>query len=349
MLEVLVSNIHFPESPEETVEQLVIGSKVLNVVHLMQENKEVPDDVKEEVVRLLNFFTDLVSLEIPNDSDKTPEEVLITVANTFQFSRVLKEKAMLRFYLLLNRTTTLEIKDEYDNIIETAILPIYMTMTDEYGRKFTLQEDFIKWFCESAGVSRALVFQSKAVYDRLINSLGYTIEESYYLYTRKPSTIRKVLKSIARWKGNTIISIDPVAAYNIVNKYYYGEDKSNAVELISQYEETGYLDDLEEVVDVLTPAFRSIIEEVAEHERASEAMKFVDHDLLLTPEISYSIDWDLQALTVDYVIKGVDQDGNEYIADADMFSFLPDTTKAIPEKVLENMAMKLSIRDTRDI
>mgnify|MGYP001394928907 FL=1 len=76
----------------------------------------------------------------------------------------------------------------------------------------------------------------------------------------------------------------------------------------------------------------------------TKAMNFVNHDILMQPEISYIWDDELDVLVIEYIRKEVDlETKTEYIAEIVKVPLIPDTNR-LPMEIKDDLIRRLPIR-----
>lgn len=330
----IVPYIRFSESAGEEVSMLVNELKILPIAEYIQDyGDDLPEEFKSWVMTLVNIVADTFSTATP-DIVIDPVNTLRTISREIHLAVLLRERGTFRLY----RLTTM--KDE-------SGLPLYMNMIDtDTGEPFERQEDFIGWFCEHASVSRGHVFQRLATIERL-KTLGFSLEDSFAIILSRPYAIQQTLKDVAKWDRARLVSVEPDAAISMAEKVAPME-----VDYISEIAERARTEpeSMEELVEASKPLITGLLQEVAHHERAKEALAFVRHDVLKRPEISYRWDVSTDSLMVEY-LEIVDEDETDFIAQIVTVPFTPILTNAttLPSEVREDMIKRLPIKNRADL
>ena len=128
-----------------------------------------------------------------------PLEALRLASRDIALGRVLRERGIFRVFLIMHNKSYSSLENP------------------DTGEPFARQEDFIKWFSETAGVSRALLFLRTAAISRLL-TLGHTIEDAYRMMVRKPTVIQESIRSLGEWDGDQLVSVNPDIAERTRNQ-----------------------------------------------------------------------------------------------------------------------------------
>lgn len=318
--------VRFTETAEEEMALLVQEAGIIPLIdHLMKHDAQVPDDLKPLLVRLVGMLTDMFSIELPTVGS-TPEETLRSVSRDINLSRVLRERGMFRMFQLLRQRTP-------DGVA------VYMMFNNpDTGQPFRRQEDFIGWFCSNAAVSRSLMFQRLSTIERM-EALGFTMDEIFRNILAKPYAMRETLNILATWNGDKIEHINPEVALQVAQRV--------APETVPQLEELvakagNSQQDEENFHQAMLPLMASLVEEVAHHDRANDALKFIKYDVLMKPEVSYK--WENDILYTELTTQAVDQDTGATHMEVVTIPFIPDTTD-LPAAIRADLIRRLPIRN----
>jgi len=338
-----VDLIKFTETPGEEVSRFVKESRVTEIVKIIQANKDLPEDLKEAIIDMISTVVDLFSTSLPM-AEQDPVEALRKASRDINLSRILRERGVVRLFQIIYGTTFIP-ESEDGKEIEVKV---YLTLG------FETQEDLIDWFTKYAKVSRALVYKRFKAYNKLTNALGYTLDEAFDLIITKPSLIGDSLEDIGVWSTNELISIRPKVAKNLVKQLLPAGDptRERVEDILDQIDDARDVADVDHIVelsgdlvDVITPALRALVEEIAIHDSSKEAGKFVRNDIIQAPEITYKWLKDTGGISAELVVKGYDPETRtENIEDIITIRFLPDSFGKIPKEIEEHIKRKLSIR-----
>lgn len=334
--------ITFSESPAEEIE---IFFKELNISSLLplleKDNEELPEKAKQSLGELIYVIGDLFGSSLPS-IQKEPEKAIRQVIRDINLSRILRERGIARLYLFLKETVRVDGVD----------LPIILTRENpfnEEGQPFRSQEDFLKWFCKAASVSRALVFMRLATYDRLTKTLGYTLEEAYSIVTSKPSIIRETMVELVTWKGSEITHVDPEVAKKLGIVFNNQELEDAARALIKEEEKEDpdkfFIEELNNlIINEMPEILRNVLEQIKEHDSVQDASKWIKNDLLNKPEISYVWEPDLGGFYIEYHLRSIGDSGELISEQLLKFLMLPDF-KTLPEVVVRDLAARLRMKN----
>ena len=335
--------VSFTENAEEELVRFskeLDLSKLLNLVYLQ---KEIPEDLQYLISNLVTTMDDMFSLGLPT-LEEDPQQTLVRASRDINLAKILRERGLVRLYLVVKSKAKMEIPvGEFGEMQEVEV-KTFQTMQDEEGNQFTTQEKFLGWFCAAAHVSRALTFQRFAAYDRL-KKVGFTLEEAHTLIMTKPSVITRTIDKLVDWgPGGEVNDINPEVARSLAKTSLAGEEQKELLALVDKVIEYEDPEDIIDMVDKTLPAIRNIIEEVAAHDSARDATFMIDNDILNAPEIKYAWDHQLGGLVIEMIIKGVDENGAEHIADIYKTIMLPDSMEELPREILDDLVRRVPIR-----
>jgi hypothetical protein len=344
-------DIRFTDSAEEEVGLLIKELELSALVGYILKH-DLPPELKGTLVQLIQVVTDLFSTELPELSDD-PETTLRVVSRDINLSRILRERSIFRLYRLLHEKTWVDaftgaVIDSPTHSQDAVAISIYQTFRNpNTGAPFATQEEFIGWLCESAHITRALIFQRMAAIDRLTNALGFSLQEAYRIILSKPSVIQQTLRDLARWdKQGGLEDVDPAVAMHIARRVA----PERVDDLRSLAEQAGEIPEARELLkEAVRPMIASILSEVAAHDRAKDAMDWIKHDILMRPEITYAWDEESNVLMVVYHSRNVDpQTGEEYTSPPLSIPFVPDILD-LPREVKADLVRRLPIRNRNEL
>lgn len=338
--------VHFTETAEEEINALITDLSLVEAASYLQKTKDgLPDELKKHLGTMLNTLMDLFSSGLP-DVDGDPETALRKVSRDINLSRVLRERGIFRLYRLVNTRTTTTFEDLGD---EEISVPLFMTLINPTtGSPFAKQEEFIGWFCSEAKVARSLVFMRIAAIDR-IQELGFSLEESFNLIVAKPFAMREVLNMVAKWgKEGELIGVNPDIILQVAERV--SPDKVDDIKALADAvkEDPTNQEAQEELRAAAKPVIADLLEEVADHDRAKDALDFVKHNILLKPEIRYTWDPETDTLVVQMIPINVDENGESYEGAIVTIPFVPDSLY-IPDEIRDDLVKRLPIRNKIDL
>lgn len=327
--------VHFTESAEEEVALLTKEMQLESILTKIKVGTVITPEIKNDIQNLLFILVDILNTSLP-ELEETLEETLMTVSRDMNLYRLLRERSLFRLYRLVNQRVDTEVAGITHNVAA------FMTRTNPTtGSPFKTQEEFIGWFCEDSHISRSLVFQRLSTISKTIN-VGFTLEEAFKIIITKPYAIRNILNMVATWDGGKLSDVDPDVGLRIVERMT-PEDTDEITDLAEQLD----FDDLEDkytFIEAVKPAIAKLLNEVADHERVSDAMDFVQFDVLNKPEIIYRWDQAMDSLVVEMVIKQVDPQGTEYVADVVKVPFRADIPM-LPDEIKQDIIKRLPIKN----
>lgn len=320
----------FSDSVIEEARVMLAELKITSIIYAIRKNEPLSETTLQDLEQLLRVITDLLDPNLPA-IPKDPLETLKLISRDNNLARLLSSRSAARLFRFLQLRTD-------DGV------PLFMTLTTEDGETFTTQNDFIDHICKHAHISRSSLYERKGVLERLM-FLGYSLEDAYKILVSKPRTIANVLKMLGDWDRNQLTEVDPDVVSQICDKYSP-----------SQTEDVMYLLETAETEEQITlpvqeklfPVYRNLLEEVSEHDSATAAMDFVQHDLLKKPEISYRWDPRTNSLLIDMVQKQIDKNGEEYIARVETITFEPHyAIDGVPPEVIDDLLRRLPIKNRK--
>jgi len=322
-------SVHFTESAEEEIALIAQETGVIPLVnYLMSSDAAVPDELRGMLLKLISVVSDMFSSSLPIVGDN-PEETLRAVSRDINLARVLRERGIFRLYRLVRQRTP-------DNV------PLYMTLINPLtGSPFARQEEFIGWFCEEAHVARSLVFMRMGTIEKM-QSIGFSLDETFSLTLAKPYAMRETLNAVASWEGGQLKDINPNVAIQVARRV-----SPDAVPELRRLAEIAgdSPEAMREFREAVKPVLADLVTEVANHERARDALDFVRYDVLMRAEVNYSWDRDAGVLLVELVRKHVDSTtGEEYMGKPEIVPFVPDTNN-LPKEIVDDLFSRLPIRN----
>lgn len=322
-------SIHFTESPQEEIVLLSRELQLYQVAEGLLNHREGPlsDDVRSAVVQMIATIGDMFSSELP-DIDPDPEITLRMVSRDINTARILRERGIFRFYRLTRA-------------LDRGGAPTYLSLNNPItGSPFAKQEEFISWFCSEARVSRAMVFMRFSTIERM-ESLGFDLPTIYSMVGQRPFAIQDTLKSLASWSRDQITGVDGDILVQVAERVL----PEQAAELEALVEAARDNPELAaELHDAARPVIAAVLDQVAKQGSSKDALDFLHHDLLGRPAIEYNLDAESGVLTVSYIPKRRDEQGNEYELPAQHIPFIPDR-KEVPDAVLADLARRLPLRN----
>jgi len=337
--------VRFTENAEEEISDLVNELRLIPLAAFITKSEApVPEELKEHLGAMLNVLFDIFSINLPEISKDT-EIALRTISRDINLARLLRERGLFRLYKLVNGRVGIAadgtiVPETSNDAVE--YLPAFMTkINPNTGGTFGKQEEFIGWFCEEAHVSRGLVFMRLAAIERML-AIGFSLEEAFRLVVSKPFAVQETLTSVATWDKGTLIRVEPEVAKQLARKI----DPDN-IEHISDLADAAENDPLAriELNRAIKPLIAGLVEEVAAHDRAKDAMEFVRNDILMQPEISYTWDNDGNSLIVHFIPHNIDPEtGEEYESKPITIPFIPDAL-VLPKEIRDDLIKRLPIRN----
>jgi len=324
--------VRFTETAAEEVKLLV---KELSLIPLAQQLQRNDQSLSEEfnrlLAQLLTSLSDLFSVDLPG-TDKDPEATLRTISRDINLARLLRERGLFRLYRLIHQ------KDAQG-------IPLFMTLVNpDTGSPFGRQEEFIGWFCQEARVARSLVFIRIATIERIL-ALGFSLEEAFKLILTKPYAIRETMNLVADWEKGELKAVDPNVLVQVAERV--SPESLARLEPVAEAARQNPTDPAiqQELRDVARSVIASLLSEVANHDRAKDALDFVRYDVLAQPAISYSWDEESEALVIELVRKQVDPEtGEEYDGRPITVPFVPDAAE-LPVEIKADLLKRLPIRN----
>ena len=341
--------LRFTETAQEEVDRLSHEMGLIPLVQILNQNMDnIPPELKESVAKILSVILEMFSTDLPIPSGD-PEEALRVVSQEINLGRLLKERGIFRFYMLLEQTSYINPKSgeivsgaDLDQFPDAVPLRMSQTLVNPItGSPFAHDNEFIGWFCSEAHVSRALLFRRIMAYRRMINTLSFSLEESFNILVSKPFAIEETIRMVADWEKDGLTHIKPEVAVAIAKKVQPGQ--SEEWEALAERA----ADDPEAMkllIENSKPILGDLLREVASHDRATDAMDTVRHDILKMPEISYRWDDEGDYLVVSIVSKEVSETGDEWVREIDHVPFVPDAV-TLPPAIKNDLIKRLPIKN----
>lgn len=339
-----LANIHFSDNAEEELAALTNELKLARIVPYLDKDASIPEHLKGALKDLAMVIVDLFSPSLPS-LYSTPEETLRVVSRDINLSRFLRERGIIRLYMLTNSRVE----------IDEGTIRVFQSVNNPNTESpFRTQEEFLAWFCKEASVSRALIFLRFAAYDRLTKYFDYTLEDAFKVLTSKPSVISETIRSLASWtKEADTAYMDPDVAITLVNRL--GDESLNSKDKIKEVatalkDETISAEEkvelTSELSELIKPYFKEVVEEVMAHDNARDASDMVKVGILKKPEINYYWNEEFDSLEVEIVRVGVDEETNEeYVSGVDRMLLLPDTRDLLPKEIKSDLVSRLPIKN----
>ena len=341
--------LSFTDTAEEEIDRLVLELGLVPLAQALNANMaNLPPELKDSIEKVLFVILDMFSADIPNIAGD-PEETLRVVSREINLGRLLKERGIFRFYRLLEQTVYYHPDTGEASYSEKeGYVPVSLCQTinnPATGQPFAHDNEFIGWFCEEAHVSRSLLFRRIMAIRRMINTLGFDLEESFNILVSKPFAIEETIRMIADWDKDGLANIDPDVVVAIAKKVQP-----------SQAEEWQLLADragedpeaLEYLIENSKPVIADLLREVADHQRSKDAMDTVRHDILKIPELSYRWDEDGDFLVVSVVVKEISEDGTDWVKEINHVPFIPDTV-SLPSEIRNDLIKRLPIKNRHEL
>lgn len=341
--------IKFTETAKEEIDRLVVELGLVPLAQVLSTNMDtLPPELKDSVQKVLTVILDMFSADLP-DITGDPEETLRVVSREINLGRLLKERGIFRFYRLLETDIYFNPKTgeasylEKPGYVSVALCQTINNPTT--GQPFAHDNEFIGWFCAEAHVSRSLLFRRIMAIRRMVNTLGFDLDETFNVLVSKPFAIEETIRMIADWDKDGLANIKPEVAVAIAKKVQPG--KSEEWEMLA--EQAG--DDpeaMQYLIDNSKPLIADLLREVADHERSKDAMDTVRHDILKMPEISYRWDDDGDYLVISILTKIISDDGTEWIKEINHVPFVPDVA-TLPIEIRNDLIKRLPIRNRNEL
>lgn len=326
-------NIRFTETAKDTADSVIRSLDLLPLMKAVKD-EETPKEVKDAISNLLIAISDIFETALPN-IEGTTEENLLKISRDLSLSKLLRERGLFRMY----RLTT-----EFVNNI-----PIWSYFLNPLiGEPFPSREKFIDWFVAEAHVSRGMLYQRLADIKRLL-ALGFNLEQAYEVVLTKPYVISSALKMIASWdENNDVADIDPAVVLMTAKKIADRIDPT-LLPRITEMSENSITDPEERgrLTQEAIPVLRELMNELADHDRAKDAMKMLKNDILLMPEITYMWEDETPALMVTLILKRLDPEtGEEHELPPLVVPFIPDVA-VLPEEIRQDIIKRLPIANRK--
>lgn len=321
------------EFSESAVAAANMTIRALNLLPLMETIKQenTPQEIRERLQTLLINLADIFSVDLP-DIDGGTEEALYKVSRDMSLSKLFRERGLFRLYRLTRETV--------DGIHYWSFFSNPLT-----GEPFPSREKFLDWFVGDAHIPRSLIYQRMADIDRL-TSLGFELDRAYEIVLSKPYVISQALRHLASWdEDNHLEDVDPAVVLMTARKI---ADASMLPAITKAVKDSETDPDVREnMKNIGAPLLYGLMEELASHERAKDAMAFVKNDILLQPEIKYLWDDETPALLVTIVLKKLDPETQEeYEMPTLTIPFIPDVA-VLPTEVRNDILKRLPIANRK--
>lgn len=357
-MEVKQLSVQFTDSAADEVMQVTTDLQLMQIAEALTSEGEISPSLRGFLTTLLEQLVDMFGASLPS-LPADPEQALRRISRDINLARIMRERGLFRMYLLTTRKIWV---DPYAGVIDpqpegqidrskypdAARLPAFMLLENpDTGQPFARQEEFIGWFCAASHVARSLVFQRMATIDRLI-ALGFDINEAFKVVISKPYAIQETLSMIAGWDKGEMSDVDPTVARSLMNRV--APNDSNLDALVSAAEASPDDPGIKaELVEAVKPLVRQLVTEVAEHERAKDALDYVKHDILQQPEVSYAWDSETGALLVTLIRQNVRTDTGEVVSsDPITVPFVADIADAVPLEIMADLLRRLPVRNRLD-
>lgn len=336
--------LSFSQDIDEELRKLNAEMRMMNILTLLASERQITEEDRADLRHLMLILADLFSSSIPPIEDE-PMDMLKLAARDIRLATLLRERGLARIY----RLTTLQTK-AYDELTrQFVLLPAFMQQVNpDTNVQYKSQEEFIGWFCKEAMVPRSLVFQRMRVYDRL-QTIGMTLEEAFDVILQKPFAAPKALKEVSTWQKDQLVDIDPDVAVRLVT-----HSLPERIEHVEALVETMQTSDnplerdeaMQELLEEVKPALRNLVVEVAGHQKVSDALDMVTHDIGGKPEIKYWYDGERGFIHIEYAEKGVDVRGTSYVKQIHQINLVPE--EPLSEDILRDLAKRLNFTN-RDL
>lgn len=326
----------FTEDALEEYHKLTNELSLTDLAEKLEAGEQISEDEQTQLASIVVFFNDMVYPGAPKLLD-TVQDNIESASQMLNLSRLIREKGLARFYNLVRSRN-----DEGELLYKTVV-------DQNTGELFDKQEDFIKWFCFEAKVSRALVFQRLRAYERLA-ALGHGLDSSFKTILRNPASVQKALKLVGEWDKDKLIDVPVDTARKLADKYLDGEQQDRLLRLADKIDSGDFgAEDFDDYLEATLPAIAGIVEEVATSNSVKETMDFVTHDLLGNPEVQYYWDKEGQSLEVRIVRTFIDQQGNSGVGESIEVTFVPDLVGIgdLPKEILEDLFKRLPIKNRK--
>lgn len=337
--------IRFTETAQEEIDGLVHELGLIPLAQALGDNRaNLPDEVQEGVGQLLTIILDMFSADMP-DALSDPEHTLKTVSREINLGRLLKERGIFRFYRLLETEVYFDAEtgESVDKEHPRAV-PISLSQTlnnPTTGAPFAHDNDFIGWFCAEAHVARGLLFRRIMAIRRMVNTLDFSLEEAFNIMVSKPFAIEETIRMIAEWDKDKLVGMDPQVLLKVASKV--------DPQTVEEYQMLA--DNPEGQDELMSHApglIAGLLQEVAQHERAKDALDTVRHDIVGLPEISYTWVQEGNYLMATIIVKSTTDEGDEVISDMEYVPFVPDVANLHPA-IKADLLKRLPIKNRQDL
>ncbi len=331
--------VQFTDTAEDEVNALVQDLRLAQIASFLQQSDQpLPEQLKVLLTGLIGSLVELFSVNLPEISED-PEQTLRMVSRDINLSRLLRERGMFRLYRLTRQ-------------LDQNGVPLFMgAINPTTGAPFSKQEEFIGWFCAEAHVTRSLTFMRFAAIDRA-KALGFDINQAFEFIIKKPYAVQETLHMLSKEVLNLDVGdarvINPDMLLHVAERI--APDQVAALRpLADAVKNGGDADDHERLATAARPVLAELLEEVAAHPRAKDALDMVRHDILLKPEISYAWDEQANTLVIQLVRRTVDtQTGQEIVTLPISIPFVPDAVD-LPEEIKADLLRRLPIRNRAEL
>lgn len=326
-------SVPFTESAEEEANRFITEVRLTRLANVLNSDQPLPQEDKEIIAELVVMIVDMFGIELPHVEADNFEDELRKVSRDLNLSRILREKALARLYILSQTTH----EDGYY---------LYQDFINPYTNSpFTNKTDLLNWFTRDAGVSRALVYLREATYRKLAE-LGYGVEPAFKLIVTKPYVIKEVLNELAEWEDGALVDMTPEVAIRLAEQYLDEDEAEEIKELVQDDSPEAR----QEWMERIKPAIGSLVEEVAHHESAKGAMKMVREDILEKPEIIYEWNDHLEGIKIRATIRSINEAGERVIVyDEDIVVGRVDSNEEMPHVIWQDLMERLPVRGKFDL
>jgi len=328
--------VRFTDDAEQEVNVFLQDLDIPNLLELISSEDTTADTMKQRTALLLKNVVDMFSINLPQVTGTENELDLRKVSRDVNLSKLLRERAVFRFYRLLQ--------------VKNGGTPFYMhVINPDTDVPFAKQEEFVGWVCSHAHVSRGFIFQRIATIDRAL-SLGFSLDDVFKLVLSKPYAIQETLHEIGKWERGTgrLLSINPDVVMKIADHLTPGQNDDVQLVVDNAKDNPDQQEAQDKLTEAAKPIISGLLRQVASHERAKDALDFVKYDILEKPEINYRWNVELGALEVEYIVTTKDENGTNYISQVLSIPFIPDI-KELPVEVRDDLVRRLPIKNRLEL
>lgn len=310
----------FNDTAQDEVRRTLLSMGILDVTSLA-ENEPALQRLLASIAEI--FSSDLPKLTGDMDTD------LMRVSRDINLSRLFRNRGIILFWQVLNTHN--------DGV------PIFQYFNHPYEeRPFRNMTEFIDWFSRDAHISRDLIFRNIAAIERAL-SLGLSLDQIYEYLNKYAHAFRETLKNVLIWDEETrrkLVGIDPDIAISIVEHL----DPINSDEIVELAKEikNDPSKDNGNLTEKMKPYIIQLLDEVTSQESAKDAMRFVKHDILERPEITYRWVADGGYIEITLVRTSIAQSGEKFTDGVETVNLLLDAIN-IPEEILQDLIKRLPI------